>query len=1260
MAQELIIYGGDLKVPPCERNFSQYVLDKMAENSNKIAQIDPVNKITQTFGELRLNSIRCALKMKQDGLKRGDMIMICGRNHLDLVVPFLGAMYLGVTINPLHPDYSRNEILRMIKITEPKIIFCDQECTNLMTELITEAKLQSKIVTFETDFKSYLKSHKSTEEDNFITEIVDVNNDILCIICTSGTTGLIKGVTVTHKAFYYAILTCGVGFVSDEDSPLLYYSPLSWISAVMLINTAIWNGVSRIMCEYEPKRNLEIMLEYNISWLFVTPIKAYEMVNHPLFKQNISKISKNLKYFLFGGSPSSEKHVKEYHQIFPNTFIFNGYGSSEMAGCHGLFVRNKHESMLKQKIMSSGQPISGIYWKIIDPETGKTVGRNKEGELCVKGPTITKGYYKDPEATAKAIIDGWFHTGDIVKVDDENCLWVVGRSKELFKYKGWQVSPSELEDVLRTHPAVQAVSVMGKPHETDGDLPLAFIVKKESAKNVTEDEIIKFVDKQVADCQKLRGGVIFLDALPVTPTGKIRKMVLKQLINYELIDPVNKKSQTFGELRLNSIRCALKMKQDGLKRGDMIMICGRNHLDLVVPLLGAMYLGVTINPLHPDYSRKSTNLMTELITEAKLQSKIVTFETDFKSYLKPHKSTEEDNFITEIVDVSNDILCIICTSGTTGLIKGVTVTHKAFYVSLQTSGLGPSLEKHVKEYHQIFPNTFILNGYGSSEMAGCHALFVRNKHESMLKQKIMSSGQPLAGAYWKIIDPQTGKTVDRNKEGELCIKSSTLTKGYYKDPEATAKAIIDGWFHTGDIVQVDEENCLWIVGRSKELLKYKGWQVSPNELEDVLRTHPAVQAVSVVGKPHETDGDLPLAFIVKKESAKNVTEDEIIEFLDINKITQTFGELRLNSIRCALKMKQDGLKRGDMIMICGRNHLDLVVPLLGAMYLGVTINPLHPDYSRKSTNLMTELITEAKLQSKIVTFETDFKSYLKPHKSTEEDNFVTEIVDVNNDILCIICTSGTTGLIKGVTITHEAFYVSLQTWGVGPTSEKYIQKYHELLPNTFIFNWYGSSEMTDSHGQFVRNKHESMLKEKIMSSGQPLNGMYWKVIDPETGKTVGRNKEGELCIKGPTLTKGYYNDPEATAKAIIDGWLHTGDIVKVDDENCLWVVGRSKELLKYKGWQVSPSELEDVLRTHPAVQAVGVMGKPHETDGDLPLAFIVKKESAKNVTEDEIIKFVDSQVADCQKLRGGVIFLDALPVTPSGKIRKMILKQLIK
>ncbi|XP_044727729.1 4-coumarate--CoA ligase-like, partial [Chrysoperla carnea] len=529
--QELLIYGGDLKIPPCERNFSQYLLDKMLQNSNKIALIDPVNKKTQTFGEMRVNSIRCALKMKEDGLKRGDIIMICGRIHLDLVVPLLGAMYLGVTINPLHPDYSRNEILRMINLTEPKIIFCDQECTNLMAELIIEAKLQCKIVTFETDFKEYLKPQKPAEEDSFVTETVDVNNDILYIVCTSGTTGLIKGVTINHNAFYMALeRTPGAGYISESDCPILYYSPLSWLSALVLIDAAILNGVSRIVCEYTPTRNLEIILEYNIKWLFLTPIKVIEMVNHPLFKQNVSKISKNLKYLLFGGSPSSEKYVQEYHKLFPNAFIFNGYGSSEIVGSYGLFVRNKHENLLKSKIMSSGQPVNGIYWKVIDSETGKTLGRNQEGELCSKGPLLTKGYYKDPDATAKAIDkDGWFHTGDIVKVDDEDCLFIVGRSKELLKYKGWQVSPSELEDVLRTHPAVQAVCVMGKKHETDGDLPLAFIVRKESAKNVTEDEIIEFVNQQVADCQKLRGGVIFLDVLPVTPSGKIAKNTLKQL-----------------------------------------------------------------------------------------------------------------------------------------------------------------------------------------------------------------------------------------------------------------------------------------------------------------------------------------------------------------------------------------------------------------------------------------------------------------------------------------------------------------------------------------------------------------------------------------------------------------------------------------------------------------------------------------------------------------------------------------------------------
>ncbi|XP_044743330.1 4-coumarate--CoA ligase-like [Chrysoperla carnea] len=531
---ELIIYGGDLNIPQCKRNFSQYVLDKMTQNSDKIAQIDPVNKKTQTYAVLRLNSIRCALKLKQNGVRRGDIIMICGRNHLNLAVPLLASMYIGAPVNPLHPDYSRREILRMLKLTEPKVIFCDHECTKLMKELVTEIKLKSKIVTFETDFKSYLEPLNSAEEDNFVTETVDVFNDILYIVCTSGTTGLIKGVTITHNAFYIASNTCIL--VMENDSPILYYSPLSWISAMLLINAAALNGVSRMICEYNPTRNLEIILEYKIKWLFMTPMKAFEMINHPLFKQNISTISKNLRYFFFGGSPSSERQVQEIHQIFKNAFITNGYGCAEMSGGHSWLIRNKHEDICSRKIMSSGQPINGTYWKIVDPETGKNVGRNNEGELWIKGPALTKGYYKDPEATAQAIDkDGWFHTGDLVIVDDEDSLFVVGRINDQLKYKTWHVSSSELEDILKEHSAVEAVCVMGRPHETDGDLPLAFIVKRDSAKDVTEKEIIEFVNNQVCEYQKLRGGVIFLDDMPVTPSGKIRKLVLKQFINFSFL-----------------------------------------------------------------------------------------------------------------------------------------------------------------------------------------------------------------------------------------------------------------------------------------------------------------------------------------------------------------------------------------------------------------------------------------------------------------------------------------------------------------------------------------------------------------------------------------------------------------------------------------------------------------------------------------------------------------------------------------------------
>ncbi|XP_044743979.1 4-coumarate--CoA ligase 2-like, partial [Chrysoperla carnea] len=527
--KELILYGGELKFPPCDQNFGQILLNQMALHSDKIAQVHPVDNISYTHGEIRLFTIRCALEMHALGVRKGDIVTICGRNHSHVIIPFLAATYLGAVSNPLHPNFSANEVRRMITLTEPRMIFCDPEAKNMILEIRNELGLASRIVTFDNEFEPFIAPHDYQDETFFKCEEVDPENDNMFIVCTSGTTGFIKGVTIRHAAFY----TCIVEFLDEieEDDKLLIYSPLSWVTSIWTTGLVCYKGATKFICEYEPIRNLEIITEHKITWALFSPMLFMQMIRHPLFPEYEARIVETIKSIVYCGSASTDEQVMEFRRVFPNAFLFNGYGSSEGCVCHVWFDRTKDAELNLSKMNSSGYPVPGGYAKVIDPDTGKTLGPNEPGEFLLKSPSMTKGYYKNPEATAEVIDnDGWYHSGDMVKFDEENCFYVLGRYKEILKYRSWQVSPAELEEVIRSHPAVNMVCVIGKPHEDDGEWPLAFIVKKNSMGDVTGNEIVEFVNDRVADHQKLRGGVIFLDSLPMTPSGKIRRIDLKKLI----------------------------------------------------------------------------------------------------------------------------------------------------------------------------------------------------------------------------------------------------------------------------------------------------------------------------------------------------------------------------------------------------------------------------------------------------------------------------------------------------------------------------------------------------------------------------------------------------------------------------------------------------------------------------------------------------------------------------------------------------------
>lgn len=173
--------------------------------------------------------------------------------------------------------------------------------------------------------------------------------------------------------------------------------------------------------------------------------------------------------------------------------------------------------------------------------------------------------------------------------------------------------------------------------------------------------------------------------------------------------------------------------------------------------------------------------------------------------------------------------------------------------------------------------------------------------------------------------------------------------------------------------------------------------------------------------------------------------------------------------------------------------------------------------------------------------------------------------------------------------------------------------------------------------------------------GVMLPNIEGKVVDVQTGQPLGPNQNGEVCVRGPVVMKGYLNNPKATEECITpDGWFHTGDIGYYDEEGHFFIVDRLKELIKYKGFQVPPAELEALLHTHPNVLDVAVVGIPDEEAGELPKAFIVPK---GDITEREIIEYVADRVSPHKKLRGGVEFIEQIPKTASGKILKRELKK---
>ena len=420
------------------------------------------------------------------------------------------------------------------------------------------------------------------EEDYLFSELLKVDSkttgvsinpreDLAHLSYTGGTTGTPKGVMLTHfnvvanllqNTFWMAPLTSerevdipiwrklvmnpeksdeeiaeelqaeGVEVTPDEVAELVNrrrvtFAAVPWFHAMGMIaymDLPILNMQTMVIfLRFDPTKYLEAIEKYRPDAIGGAPPLFVPLLNHPDFERyDLSSV----KVIASGAAPLPVANLKKLQEATSGTVI-EAYGLTEVT--MGVLYNPASKDALR-KPGSVGIPIIDTDAKIVDAETGtRELPPGELGEIVVKGPQVMLGYWNKPEETRNVLRDGWLHTGDLGRMDEDGYFYIVDRKKDLIKYKGYSVFPRDVEEVLHEHPAVKECAVVGKPDEAVGELPVAFVVLKEGA-SATREELIEFVAGQVAPYKKIRD-VIFKESLPISLAGKVLRRVLRDEVS---------------------------------------------------------------------------------------------------------------------------------------------------------------------------------------------------------------------------------------------------------------------------------------------------------------------------------------------------------------------------------------------------------------------------------------------------------------------------------------------------------------------------------------------------------------------------------------------------------------------------------------------------------------------------------------------------------------------------------------------------------
>ena len=477
---------------------------------------------TTTYTELLERVRSTAGVLAELGVKRGDRVILLSPNRSEFVDTTLAVLYLGAILVPVNFRLAAGEVSYLIDNAEPTVIVVDGELLTLGLDALRSHGSDIPVVSLDARTDGGLSLRDLTSAST-PAPVAMGHTDDAAIMYTSGTTGRPKGAVLTHGNFSSSALRTAKAWGIDDSDTLMVASPLFHIAAFCSYLGHLVVGAGALIMPsraFDATEILDAMEREGVTTTFLVPAQWQLLCDEP----RVGERDLRLRYMSWGAAPATEALLRRMMQTFEGAGVTAAFGQTETTAS-GVSLP---AADALQRVGSVGRPIYGFSIRVVDAQMDD-VAVGEVGEIVYRGTGVMSRYWRNEEATAEAFYGGWFHSGDLVRQDEEGFIYVVDRIKDMIISGGENIYCAELENVIADHPKVAQVAVVGRADERWGEIPVAVVIPAEPSDPPTLAEVREFCDGRLAR-YKLPKELIVRPDYPRSGTGKILKSALREEI----------------------------------------------------------------------------------------------------------------------------------------------------------------------------------------------------------------------------------------------------------------------------------------------------------------------------------------------------------------------------------------------------------------------------------------------------------------------------------------------------------------------------------------------------------------------------------------------------------------------------------------------------------------------------------------------------------------------------------------------------------